>query len=118
MKEKSGIWNWVVLLMPLLLFVVLVIPYQYVNSEFLVDWLGCGCPQLDEFGNLVRAKFNANDFTACFWTVIALCATALSVMLSKILLPKSKWIRALYIVSIFAVSLMIAYGFTKSMMWK
>lgn len=118
MKERSDIWIWIVLLMPLLLFAVLVIPYQYVNSEFLVDWLGCGCPQVDEFGNLVTPEFNANDFTACFWTVIALCAAALSAFLSKLLIPKNKWLRVLYVVSILAVSLVIAYGFTQSMMWR
>ena len=43
---KSAIKKILILLIPLLLFFILLVPYSYVNSEIIVDWLGCGCPKL------------------------------------------------------------------------
>ena len=54
------------LVVPFLLFAVLIVPYSYLNQAVLVDWLGCGCPQVDEAGEMVEPVFNANDFTALF----------------------------------------------------
>ncbi len=109
----------IILVLPLLLFFVLVIPYSYVNRERIVDWLGCGCPQVDmETGETVENNFNANDFTACFWLFVSFCVTAISVFLTK-LLPKNKiWLKVLYVVFMLAVSLLISYRFTQAMMWK
>ena len=47
-----------VLVAPLLLFVVLLVPYSLANQQFIVEWLGCGCPVIDEFGNMVENNFN------------------------------------------------------------
>ena len=102
---------------PLLLFVVLFYPYLQINSNFLVKWLGCGCPKLDEFGNMITNSFNANDFTAIFWTVIALVATALSVFFSKQIPKEDRSLRVLYIAGTFIVSLMLAYLFSRIMAW-
>lgn len=102
---------------PLLLFVVLLIPYSWANQQFIVDWLGCGCPVLDEFGNMVENNFNANDFTALFWLFISICATAMSVLLSKRIPRERLRLRVLYIIVIFLVSLLITYQFCQMMMW-
>lgn len=102
---------------PLLLFALLVVPYSWFNQAFLVDWLGCGCPQIDEFGNLYEPAFNANDFTACFWFAIALIATVLTVFLSKRIFPTILLLRILYIGTTAALSLFIAYQFSRYMMW-
>lgn len=107
----------VLLIAPLLLFVVLYIPYRLVNQQFIVEWLGCGCPVTDEFGNIIENNFNANDFTALFWLFISVCVTVISVFLSK-RIPKEKiWLRILYIVSILIISLFITYQFYQMMMW-
>lgn len=107
-----------VLLAPLLLFAVLLVPYSWANQQFIVEWFGCGCPVVDEAGNMVENKFNANDFTALFWSFISICATAISVLLSK-RIPKEKiWLRVIYIAGMFLVSLLIAYQFCQIMMWK
>lgn len=108
----------IILFLPLLLFFVLVIPYSYVNSEIIVDWLGCGCPQVDmETGEIIENNFNANDFTACFWLFISLCVTTIAAFLTK-MLPKNKiWLKVLYVAFMLAVSLLISYQFTQSMMW-
>ena len=107
-----------VLLTPILLFAVLLIPYNLVNQAFIVDWLGCGCPVVDEAGNLVENNFNANDFTALFWLFVSACVTALSVILSKRIQKEKMWLRVLYVVGMLLVSLVIAYRFTQMMMWK
>ncbi len=108
----------IIMILPLLLFLILVIPYRYVNRELIVEWLGCGCPQVDtETGEIIENSFNANDFTACFWLFVSLCVTTISAFLTK-LLPKDKtWLKVLYVVCMLAVSLLISYLFTRSMMW-
>ncbi len=106
-----------VLVTPLLLFAILFIPYSWINQQFIVDWLGCGCPVLDEAGNMVENNFNANDFTALFWLFISVCATAISVLLSKRIPKEKMWLRVLYIVGMFLVSLLITYQFCQIMMW-
>ena len=105
-----------ILITPLLLFAGLLIPYSLINSHFIVDWLGCGCPIVDEVGNIVENKFCANDFTALFWLFIAVCATVLSAFLSKKAFKKV-WIRIFYIIAILLVSLFTAYRFYNMMMW-
>lgn len=103
-----------ILLTPLLLFAILLVPY---SLHFIVDWLGCGCPVIDEAGNMVENNFNANDFTALFWLFISICVTAISVFLSKRIQKEKMWFRVLYILGMFLVSLLISYQFCQMMMW-
>ncbi len=109
--------NIALLMTPVLLFFVLVVPYQILNEEVLVDIFGCGCPKLDENGEMIHSYFNANDFTTIFWSVIAAAATVGSVFLSR-LIPREKiWLRIVYIAATLAISLFIAYTFRQGMMW-
>lgn len=110
--------NIAILVAPLLLFAILLIPYSWVNQQFIVEWFGCGCPKVDELGNIIHPDFNANDFTALFWSFISICATAISIFLSR-RIPKDKmWLRLLYVAGVFAVSLLITHQFCQMMMWK
>jgi len=109
--------NIVILVTPFLLFAVLLIPYSLINQQFIVEWFGCGCPTVDEFGNINENNFNANDFTALFWLFISICVTVISVFLSKRILKGKIWFRILYIVSILLISLIITYQFCQIMMW-
>ena len=105
------------LMTPILLFFVLVIPYSILNQEVLVDVFGCGCPKIDENGEMIHSYFNANDFTTLFWLAVAILSTVGSVFLSK-LIPREKiWLRAVYIAAILAISLFTAYTFRQRMMW-
>ncbi len=117
MKYTKTIKTIAILLAPLLLFFVLFFPYIWLNNNVLVDWLGCGCPKMDESGNLLPNQFNANDFTRLFWLFIALCTTALSAFLSKSIPRKRWWLRIVYIVGMLAVSLLIGYHFSQLLMW-
>ncbi len=105
------------LVLPILLFFVLVIPYSILNEEVIVELLGCGCPVYNEdTGTTVTNNFNANDFTAYFWLFITICATVLSAFLTK-LISKKAWVKVTYVAGVFAVSLAISYWFYQSMMW-
>jgi len=115
MKSTINLKNIIILLLPLILFAVLVVPYSYLNSEYLVDIFGCGCPQIDENGNMVENKFNANDVTAIFWFCVTIVVTVISGFLS-VRLPKL-WMRIVYTASMFGVSLVITYLLIQSMMW-
>ena len=107
-----------ILVSPLLFLVVFVVLYSWVNQQFIVKWLGCGCPVIDEFGNLVKNSFNANDFTALFLLFISICTIAISVLFSKRIPKEKMWIRILYIIYILLTSLFISYQFYQLMLWK
>lgn len=101
---------------PVLVFPVLFIPYAFLNSKVLVEWLGCGCPIIDASGEMIHDYFSANDFTGIFWFVIAVGVTVLSWFLSKKIIEK-KWVKALYIAGMFMVSLLVMSWIVRSMMW-
>ena len=107
-----------VLIVPLLIFAILVIPYSILNNEVIVDLLGCGCPQVDEYGNIHESQFNANDFTACFWGTVTIIATIVSGFLSTKVIKKKLWLKLLYVLCVLAASLCISYFLCQSMMWK
>jgi formate hydrogenlyase subunit 3/multisubunit Na+/H+ antiporter MnhD subunit len=107
----------VVLASPLLLFLILFIPYHLINQEFIVKWLGCGCPIVDNSGNMIENYFSANDFTALFWLVVTACATAISVFLSKRISKEKTWAKVLYVAGMFLISLLVTYCFIQMMMW-
>ena len=119
MKNRSFIKNFAKLISPLLLFVILIGPYSWLNVNLLVDLFGCGCPKVDEFGEIIHPDFNANDFTELFWRFISLCVAIISVILSiKLISKNSLWLRVLYIILMFVLSLFITYILCQSMMWK
>ena len=117
-SKSTLIKNIALLSAPILVFFVLLVPYSWVNQEFIVDWFGCGCPKLDEAGNLITPDFNANDFTALFWSFISLCTTLVSVFLSKRIPKQVVLLRIVYIVGMLVISLLISYQFCQMMMWK
>jgi hypothetical protein len=118
MENRPFFKTIVKLISPLLLFVILVIPYGWLNSNLLVDIFGCGCPKVDEFGNIIHPDFNANDFTALFWLSISLCVGVISTVLSIKMIPKNKlWFRILYVIIMLVLSLFITYNLYLAMMW-
>ena len=116
--KKSVFKNILIFISPILIFVVLLIPYSIINQEFIVDWLGCGCPKTDELGNIIHPSFDANDFTRLFWGIVTLGATILSFFISKKIPKENTHIRVAYIILILLVSLFIAFQFCQMMMWK
>ena len=118
MNAKTILKNVSILISPMLLFVVLPIPYSYLNGLVLVKWFGCGCPKFDAAGNMISPDFNANHFTMIFWTVVSVGATVLAFFLSKKFIGNRKWLRALYVAGILAVSLLISCFIFRMTMWE
>ncbi len=118
MDRKIDFKKMLRLVSPLLAFAVLIVPYSWANQAFIVDWLGCGCPKVDELGNTITPDFNANDFTALFWGFITICVTVAAVFLSRKISKGKWWLRILYVVGMLTVSLLISYQFIQMMMWK
>lgn len=99
----------------LAIFPILYIPYNILNTEILVKWLGCGCPKIDEHGNMITNAFNANSFTLIFWNVIAVIVVVISLFNMRHL---SKWYyKIIYILVIAAGSFFTAMKFYYSMQW-
>ena len=118
MENKSVIKTIAILIMPLLLFAILFIPYSWLNSAVIVDVFGCGCPQVKENGEIVHPSFNANHFTLLFWLFISICVTVISVFISIKNIPNNnKWLRVIYVAGMFTVSIVISYSFLQLMMW-
>lgn len=113
---KKIIKNSIFLISPFLIFLILFVPYNWVNQQFIVDWLGCGCPKTDEAGNILHSYFNANDFTVCFWFFISAFVTVISAFLSRRILNR-RVEKVLYVVCVFVISLFISYVFIQLMMW-
>lgn len=102
---------------PLLLFPILLIPYSLLNQHVLVKVFGCGCPKVDELGNIITPDFNANDFTSIFWSIVSVLATFIALLLSRRFKEKP-WLRIIYTVAFFLISLLISTKFSAMMMWK
>lgn len=117
MKDESTIKKMLRLLSPLPIFPLLYYPYSILNSELIVDVFGCSCPVIDADGNVKQRLFNANDFTACFWFVVAVGTILLAFFQSKKGITKRLWLRILYITGIAAVSFLFMYGFNRLMLW-
>ena len=101
---------WQLLVMPALFF-----PYQFLNSNVLVDWLGCGCPRLDEQGNEFVNSFNANDVTRIFWLTAAVAVIAISLYNMRNFEKRSS--KLIYILLIAAGSILLAFEFIRLMQW-
>ena len=117
MKTTTRARTAAILLSPLLLFVALFFPYAWLNGHYIVDWLGCGCPRVDEFGNDLRPALSANGFTALLFLFVSLCVTVIAVFLSK-RIPRGKtWLRVLYVAGMLLVSLLMTSHFYRVLMW-
>ena len=107
-----------ILLSPLTLFPILLVPYSWINNRFLVDWFGCGCPKVDETGNMIHNYFNANDVTRLFWLFITVCVTILSITFSKKIPQDKRWLKIVYVAAMLLLSLFISFRFIQIMMWQ
>jgi formate hydrogenlyase subunit 3/multisubunit Na+/H+ antiporter MnhD subunit len=100
----------------LLLFPLLFIPYMRLNSNVIVKWLGCGCPQIGPDGKEIARGFNANHFTFLFWTGIGIIVILISIFnLKRISKRKDK---ESYMTWIVLTVLCIVFIFSSMMRWK
>ncbi len=106
-----------ILATPLLGYLLLIPSYGWANEKFIVEWFGCGCPQIDSYGNIIHSTFNANDFTALFWSVVTIGATVAAMLLARRIPREKRWIRILYVGDVFLVCLCASYMLFKIMQW-
>ena len=100
MKKLKYGWHF---LIPILLY----FPYLYLNGSLIVNLFGCGCPKIDENGNMLANQFNANDFTVLFWSITALTTIVISVLISRKIYDKKK--KIVYIIGSVLISVLMSY---------
>ena len=96
------------LVTPFLLFQIFRVPYAWLHENCFVKWLGCPYFLSDAFDNFFTSAFNAVHLAALFWLFVAVCTTAISVVLSGKVVKDKKWLRVLYIVGMLLTSLLVA----------
>lgn len=72
---KSVIKKYWQLLIPFLLY----FPYVYLHGTVFLDWFGCSCPKIDEYGNTLVNQFNVNNFAQIFWLAVLAILILISV---------------------------------------
>ncbi len=117
MKKKNIIKETLILISPFLSYAVLIIPYNILNQLVIVKLLGCGCPQIDENGNVIENYFNANDFTKIFWLFIAIASTIYAFIIANKIIKNKIILKILYVIVILIMCLLISYRLTEHMMW-
>ena len=117
MKNEATCVKALRLLSPILIFPLLFLPYSLLNSAVIVEIFGCGCPTLSTDGVAVYSRFNANDFTACFWFAAAVGAVLLAFFQSKKVMAARIPLRVLYLTGVAVMSLAFVFAFNRLMMW-
>lgn len=117
MDIKKTVKAAIALLSPILLFPVLIAPYQWFNRNVLIGWLGCGHNITIIDGKYHRSFFTANDFTACFCLLMIATINALSFFLAKHFLKDKPKLRVVYVVCVASLSIVFARSFFRSMLW-
>lgn len=116
MKNSNKLVKILALMAPILLLVAISVPYAFLNQAVLVDWLGCGCPVIDEHGHAHERAFNANDFTRIFWIVMGAGSILLSTVLAKKHLSKSRFYYVYYAIMV-ALTVLLCGTFMVLMYW-
>ena len=101
---------------PLLLYAMLYAPYKLLDEKVIVEKFGCSCPNIDpETGTEIINKFNANDFTLVFWSVIAVIVTVASAVIAR--KCERRLLRFLIPVVVLAVSALLTYLIWQRLFW-
>lgn len=105
----------IITFLPLLLYPVLLYPYKILNEKVLVERFGCSCPVIDEAGNTVVRRFNANSITVIFWTSVAVIAVVISALLAR--RCEKRWMRIAFPLIAAACAFGLSYLFITHMWW-
>lgn len=100
----------------ILIFPILYIPYSILNTKVIVKWLSCGCPTIDENGQTIKNTFNANHFTLIFWGIIAFIVIIISLFNMRNLTKRR--CKLIYMISMAAASIFLAFLCYYSMLWR
>lgn len=90
---------------PVLLPIAVYLPYMFFKCYVILEWLGLDYHSTYSF-------FDANDFTVCFWGMIALISIIGSFFCMKHF--PQKVFRGIYILIVVFLSILFVYLFAKS----
>lgn len=104
----------VILSLPYLLMIFFTPIYNILDQKFFVEIFGCGCVPYTQT-NMFNIDFNANDLRLLVYNILAIAITVLGLFLSKKI--KSKKIKIIYILTILAFNIMLAFKISQLYMW-
>ena len=104
----------VILSLPYLLMIFFTPIYNILDQKIFVKIFGCGCVPYTQT-NIFNIDFNANDLRLLVYNILAVAITILGSFLSKEI--KSKKIKAIYILTILAFNILLAFKISQLYMW-
>ena len=99
---------------PYVLMLIITPFYSLLDRLVIVEVFGCGCVPGAQ-SNMFHIAFNANDFRHVFYSALTVGVTFFSVKITKRV--SSKWLRAVYCGSVFAINMLLTMGICKASMW-
>ena len=108
-KNKKSILS-----LPYLLMIFFTPVYNILDQKIFVKIFGCGCAPYTQT-NMFNIDFNANDLRILVYNILAVAITILGIVLSKKI--ESKKIKIVYILTILAFNILLAYKIWKLCMW-
>ena len=109
LKNKKAILS-----LPYLLMLFFTPIYNILDQKIFVEIFGCGCVPSAQT-NMFNIDFNANDLRLIVYNIFAFAITILGIILSKKI--ESKKIKIVYILTILAFNILLAYKIWKLCMW-
>lgn len=104
----------VILSLPYLLMIFFTPIYNILDQKIFVEIFGCGCVPYTQT-NMFNIDFNANDLRLLVYNILAVAITVLGLFLSKKI--KSKKIKVIYILTILAFNILLAFKISQLYMW-
>ena len=104
----------VILSLPYLLMIFFTPIYNILDQKIFVEIFGCGCVPYTQT-NMFNIDFNANDLRLLVYNILAVAITVLGLFLSKKI--KSKRIKVIYILTILAFNILLAFKISQLYMW-
>ena len=101
-------------LFPFIILPIIIPVYIVIDSLILVKIFGCGCVPSTQT-NMLNIPFNANDLRVAVFSLLTVCLTAWSAVISKAFDRKNG--KILYSLGVFLFNAALTLWVVKSFMW-
>ncbi len=88
--------------------------YNILDQRIFVEIFGCGCVPSAQT-NMFNINFNANDLRIIVYNILAVLLTIFGLFLSKKI--ESKKVKIIYVLTIFAFNILLAFKICQLYMW-
>lgn len=105
----------VVCAIPYLVMFIVTPFYNILDSVIFVDVFGCGCVP-DVQSNMLDIPFNANDLRMTVYGLLTVLMVILGVRFSNVI--EKKWIKILYVLTVFVFNLLFGFWICRAFVWK